>query len=195
MPESWRSAYMPNITFNRLALKDNVFDGIVGILRFGTGKSAELYYVLGELLAAKGEPMLAYRSYKRALELHHPHSDQIKNYMEQVRDVSVHKRAFDDDVIADERAAAEKWVREYQDFEDALIRAGKDTNDDANYAAFYSTHSRELPHRTFIHDYYPAENEHTRLALIVAAGASVPALYIAWKIRRRRRSALRTAGV
>jgi len=63
-----------------LGLKANVFDGIVGMIRFGTGKSAELYLTLGDLLAIRGDKHLAYRAYQRALELDPP----AKAYLQEV---------------------------------------------------------------------------------------------------------------
>jgi tetratricopeptide (TPR) repeat protein len=156
-----------------LELKPNVFDGIVGLLRFGTGQSAELYYVLGELLAAKGERMLAYRAYLRAIELHHPHADEIRGYMSEVREPVKHQRALADDVIANERAAAAKWVAEYQAFEDGLIRAGKDTDDEANYAEFYKKHDRNLPNVFLAQDFSPSENPSTLFVIVLAVFVSV----------------------
>ena len=90
MGPGWRSIKRPEI-FDSFNLKPNVFDGIVGMLRFGTGDSAELYYVLGELLAAKGDTFLAYRAYKRAIEFHHPHSEAIARYMAVMKERAIHK--------------------------------------------------------------------------------------------------------
>src|SRR5687768_13558523 len=97
-----------------LGLKDNVFDGIVGMLRFGTGKSAELYFVVGELLAYRGDKHLAYRAYQRAGHLNHPRSETIRAYMEAVKDGVEHPSDFAPEVIAKERADAEAWVKAYQ---------------------------------------------------------------------------------
>jgi hypothetical protein len=35
-------------------------------------------------------------------------------------------------------------VADYQQFEDDLVRAGKDTQDESNYAPFYASHGRSL---------------------------------------------------
>ena len=50
-------------SFESLNLKPNVFDGLVGMVRFGTRASPELYYALGDLLTARTDKALAYRAY------------------------------------------------------------------------------------------------------------------------------------
>lgn len=120
-----------------LGLKDNVFDGIVGIIRFGTGTSAELYLTLGDLLALRGDKNLAVRAYQRAIDLGHPRQDYLKEAMADAGRGLKDETAVKPQVIQAERAAAEAWVAAYQDYEDDLIRAGKDVDDEANYAAFY----------------------------------------------------------
>lgn len=126
----------------KLGLKENVFDGIVGMLRFGTGKSAELHFVLGELLAYRGDKHLAYRAYQRAIDLNHPRSEEIGHYMAAVKDGVEHAHNFAPEVIAKERADAEAWVKAYQDYEDQLLRDGKDVTDERSYAAFYRRHGQ-----------------------------------------------------
>lgn len=130
----------------KLGLKPNVFDGITGIIRFGTGTSAELYYVLGELLAARGERHAAYAAYRRAVENNHPRSEFIRGTcMPEVRRRIDGNDHWDDDLISRERAEADAWVKAYQDFEDGLIRAGKDADDAGNLQPFYAKYgTREL---------------------------------------------------
>ena len=121
-------------------LKPNVFDGIVGMLRFGTGRSPDLYYVLGGLLTLRGDKHLAYRAYKRAIELNHPLSGEIREGMERLKSAVEYPSDFDDAVIAKERADADAWVRAFQDYEDNLVRSGKDPEATGAYDDFYRRH-------------------------------------------------------
>ena len=66
-------------------LKDNVFDGIIGMIRYG-GNSAELYLTLGDLLCIRGNKLLAYRAYQRAVDLHHPRTEYLTTMMTQLHD-------------------------------------------------------------------------------------------------------------
>src|SRR5688572_26514864 len=51
VPEHARATHGANgrrsVPITHLGVKENAIDGIVGMIRFGTGKSAELYFVLG----------------------------------------------------------------------------------------------------------------------------------------------------
>jgi hypothetical protein len=52
---------------------------------------------------------------------------------------------WDDELIKRERAEGDRWVKAYQDFEDDLIRSGKDPDDAVNLAPFYAQYGpREL---------------------------------------------------
>jgi tetratricopeptide (TPR) repeat protein len=132
-------------------LKPDAFEGIVGIFRFGTGNSAELYFVLGEMLEQRAigrhgasQMHLAYRAYLRAIELNHPRSQEIRDHLYQVfNGAKEHDpTGYQDTLIARERADGAAWLKAYQAYEDALVRAGKDTDDESNYAAFYADHPR-----------------------------------------------------
>ena len=125
-------------------LKPNVVDGLVGMVRFGTGTSPDLYFALGDVLAARGDKNLAVRAYQRALDYGHPRPEAVRHAMTEVSEMQVPKGGLDPAVVAAERVAAGKWVTEYQRFEDDLIRTGRDTEDEANYAPFYATHARLL---------------------------------------------------
>ena len=169
--------------FAALGIKPNVFDGIVGMIRFGTGQSADLFFALGDLLAVRGDKNLAYRAYQRALDLNYPRPQVVRHAMAIVKDGEVPKAGFDPAVISAERASAEKWVADYQGFEDGLIRAGKSTDDESNYAPFYATHLRTLTTRDiFVSDYWSIYGtdaaSYGGLAFVVA--------FIVWLSRRRR---------
>ena len=56
---------------------------------------------------------------------------------------------FDSAVIAQERSDAADWVKAYQQYEDALVRDGKDDTVEAAYAPFYAEHGRTLKTRDF----------------------------------------------
>lgn len=127
-----------------MRLKDNVFDGIVGMIRFGTGTSAELYFVLGDLLGLRGDRNLAYRAYARALDLKHPREADIQKRMEWLTTAMHDHNEVNLVTIAAERREAEAWVKAYQDYEDALLREGKDVSDEASYEPFYRAHGRAV---------------------------------------------------
>lgn len=183
----------------KLGLKDNVFDGIVGILRFGTGKSAELYFVLGELLSLRGDMHLADRAYRRALEFGHPQRKYIEEAIEEVEGY-IHGLAGDspeqkykvvDAAIAKERAEAEEWVRAYQEFEDGLVRSGRYTGGEEDYREFYDRHGRAVVVATNTLDDLLPRDGPTRFILVVVSTVlltvvlSIAAL---WTIRRRDRA-------
>ena len=130
--------------FAAMGFKPNIFDGVVGMLRFGTDQSPDLYFALGDLLALHGDKNLAVRAYQRALDLHYSHPDAVKKAMDQTKEMEVPRGGLDPAVIAAERADAAQWVTDYQQFEDDLVRSGKDTQNESNYASFYATHGRTL---------------------------------------------------
>ena len=115
-------------------------EGVVGMIRFGTGTSPDLFYALGDLLAARQDRHLAYRAYHRALELNHRNPEQVKHAMEQVKEFHEDPSGFRDDVIAAERNAGASWVTQFQAFEDDLVRQGRDPSDTNALAAFYAKH-------------------------------------------------------
>ena len=182
-----------------LGLSDDVFDGIVGMIRFGTGTSAELYLTLGDLLALRGDKHLAYRAYQRALDLGHPRAAYLKSAMETVRGHVQDRDAFAPEAIAAERAAADAWVAAYQTYEDDLIRAGKNPDDEANLAGFYAARGKAVvPDATTLADWLPRDPA-ARVAVIVAAVlGTAAALLVAlvvrfWRRRRRWRNDRRIA--
>lgn len=143
---------------SQVGLKENVTDGLVGIIRFGTGTSAELFLALGDVLHLRGHKALAYRAYKRARDLNHPRKDYLSAVMASIEDNAGHTSTRDsisDAGIKAERADADAWVAAFQTYEDDLLRAGKDVNDETNYAAFYAAHGKaqqelgpeDRPHR------------------------------------------------
>lgn len=132
-----------NVSLGRVKDKPKVDKGIigvVGIIRFGSANNPHLFMALGDLLAARGDPYLAYRAYRRSFDYGHPRPEMAKRRMEEMRSRSEDKSGFDDATIDRERAEGEAWTVAYQAFEDDLVRAGKDTQDQANYKAFYDSH-------------------------------------------------------
>jgi len=115
-------------------------EGVVGMIRFGTGTSPDLFYALGDLLAAREDRHLAYRAYHRALELGHRNPKQVQHAMEQVRGFHEDPHDFRDDVIAAEREDGASWVAKFQMFEDDLVKRGRDPGDTKELAAFYAKH-------------------------------------------------------
>lgn len=71
--------------FESLGLDDDAFDALVSMLTvYGADGLAEIYLTLGELLAARGHPRLAYTAYRRARELGHPRRDELRRWMRQI---------------------------------------------------------------------------------------------------------------
>lgn len=69
-------------TFRRLGLDDDAFDALVSMITvYGADEVAEIYLTLGEALAARGHRRLAYTAYRRAKELGHPRSRQLRRWM------------------------------------------------------------------------------------------------------------------
>lgn len=132
------------------ANREKAIAAIVGMIRFGTEESPDLYYALGNLLAQRGEDRgfnvgdkhLAIRAYLRAIELKHPQAEKIRRLAEVLsqqiegeEDLELHVAEF-----AKERVAGQAWAQAYMDFADQLIRDGKDPDLEANYAPFYEKH-------------------------------------------------------
>jgi tetratricopeptide (TPR) repeat protein len=137
-----------------MGFKPNIIQGVVGMLRFGTDQSPDLFYALGDLLAFHGDKNLAVRAYQRALDLKYSRLYAVKKAIEQVKELEVPRGGLDPAVIAAERADAAAWVADYQQFEDDLVQSGKNTDDEALYAPFYATHGRGLKtNDVFIGDY------------------------------------------
>src|SRR5690606_1903721 len=108
---------------------NHAIEGIIGMIRFGTGRSAHLYFALGDLLAMRGDKHLAYRAYLRARDLDYPDPAVIDQAMEDVQAMHEAKSGFSTDLIRQEQAEGERWVTAYQAYEDELVRQGKDLTD------------------------------------------------------------------
>ncbi|MDB5295415.1 MAG: hypothetical protein JWO31_1398 [Phycisphaerales bacterium] len=121
-----------------LGLEPDVFDGVVGMIRFGTGTSAELYLTLGDLLAASGDKHLAYRAYRRAIDLNHPRQAYLDAMTKALGEYVKNHADLSPEAVAAERSAADAWVAAYQAHEDGLIRAGGDPDAEAGLAGFYA---------------------------------------------------------
>jgi tetratricopeptide (TPR) repeat protein len=81
--------------FRTLSLDDDAFDALVSMLTvYGADGLAEVYLTLGELLAARGHPRLAYTAYRRAKELRHVRTPELKKWMKQLaEDIAVEHRS------------------------------------------------------------------------------------------------------
>jgi tetratricopeptide (TPR) repeat protein len=119
---------------------DKAIEGVVGMIRFGTGTSPDLFYALGDLLSARGDFHLAYRAYRRAIDLGLRDPEQIREAMDAARARHEDQSKFADDVIAAEQKDGSAWLAAYQAYEDDLLRTGRDVADTAQFAAFYKQH-------------------------------------------------------
>lgn len=123
---------------------------IVGMIRFGTENSPDLYYALGNLLAQRGtargfdtgDKHLAIRAYLRAIDLKHPQAEKIKRLAEVLAQQIENEETleFQQNEFVKERAAGQAWAQAYMDFSDQLIRDGKDPDLESNYEPFYAKH-------------------------------------------------------
>gem|GEM_PF-2850116 len=121
------------------AASERPITAIVGMIRFGTENSPDLYYALGNLLAEHGEKRLAVRAYLRAIETGHPQSELVRKLADEAAGV-VHPEQSVDEIDAEfkrERDEASRWVKEYQEWSMRLIEEGKDPDDENNYRQFY----------------------------------------------------------
>jgi hypothetical protein len=110
--------------------------------------------------------------------------DRVASFVEDHRELKP-------EVIAAERADAEAWVKAYQDYEDGLLRAGKDVRDEANFAAFYSQHGRPVRPVAFAaSDLFPRDRG-LRALLVLGVGALVVALIVSIAVLLLRRGARR----
>lgn len=121
-----------------VADREHAIEGIVGMIRFGTDQSPDLYAALGELLADRRDAHLAWRAYQRAIDLNFRDPAWANEQRNAVARMTEDKSEFSGDVIAHERADADAWVKAYQQFEDDLIRAGRDPSDESLLAPFYA---------------------------------------------------------
>lgn len=171
---------------------NDAIEGIVGMIRFGTGTSPHLYYALGDLLAARGDKHLAAWAYLRALEFDHPRPEQVREAIDQTIGPINYETGIEEIKAELEvaKADAAAWVAAYQAYEDALVRDGVDVTDEANYAAFYAEHGEARAEPGFsIEDYLP-QDRLTRIALILGlalvAATFAAGFVVRWLWRRRR---------
>ena len=173
-------------------------EGVVGMIRFGTGTSPDLFFALGDLLAARQDRHLAYRAYHRAAELGHRDPKQVRDAMERMRSFHEDTRNFSDDVIAAERKDGAAWLAAYQAYEDDLLRAGRDTANPAQFAAFYKKHGdpRDKPAiaSLWLATTLGAIRRNRLITLLIAAGVLAVIVYLAqhWKRRQPHRAATLT---
>ena len=146
---------------------DNALEATAALTKMGDRQSPELMMALAQLLAANGHTSLAAEAYWRADELggaSHPYhqyfQDAAAQLLHHIRGTKlgwwqkrrVARKAADAglnaapenvgqrDIVQDyiaQREYADRWMRAYQDYELALIDAGKDPENRASYAAFY----------------------------------------------------------
>lgn len=116
---------------------------IIGMIRFGTDQSPDLFYALGNSLLRSGDRHLAARAYWRAIEAGHPQQAELETLAELAlsrvpwaRDEQAAQRAL----FAAERKAGEAWAKAYMDFAETLIARGVDPDVENHYAEFYYRH-------------------------------------------------------
>jgi len=160
--------------------------GILGMIRFGTDKSPDLYYALGNLLTKRGDRNLAVRAYARAIDLMHPRSADIKDLSRLVGGIiSGEKPTLE--VMQKERDAGQAWAKKYMDYTDDLIRARKDPEDEKNFDKFYQRAGVSMPGMGFsLSDWIPNRASGVAMGIIVVSALGMT-LTTSWLIRRWRR--------
>jgi tetratricopeptide (TPR) repeat protein len=121
---------------------DKAITAILGMIRFGTEQSPDLFLALGNQLAIRGDKHLAIRAYLRAIEAGHPQAEHVKELASELAQTIDPKTTLEAEssAFASERAEAQSWARAYQDYADGLIRDGNNAEDESLYAAFYRQH-------------------------------------------------------
>ena len=186
---------MRGVRANGRTSHDEAIEGVVGMIRFGTGTSPRLFYALGDLLAARGDKHLAAFAYLRALEHDHPRPEEVRAALDDVR-VIIGGEPTVDELRADlDRLSAEgtAWVAAFQAYEDRRVRAGDDPTADGFYDAFYAEHGEPRAELGFaLNDHLPREPL-ARVALLLLVGVAlvVASLVAAAFIFFRRRAAAR----
>ncbi|MEZ4447948.1 MAG: hypothetical protein R3B09_00625 [Nannocystaceae bacterium] len=68
--------------YRQAGLEDDAIDALVAMITvYGADQVAEIYLALGDLLALRGHPRLAYTAYRRAKELGHPRKRELARWM------------------------------------------------------------------------------------------------------------------
>ncbi len=162
-------------------------DAIVGMIRYGTDQSPDLFYALGNLLLTRGDRNLAIRAYQRAADLHHPLTKAIQAKLIVAINEIIADGVRSDHLatdIASERSAGEAWTKAYMDFADGLIRHGKNPDDEANYAAFYSSNGGPRVPVTFaLSDLRPRRRDASFIVALSVGIVVVPWIAIRWMRR------------
>ncbi|MCY1075333.1 tetratricopeptide repeat protein [Archangium lansingense] len=112
----------------RPELSKDVLQGLVGMIRFGSGeKSPHLWFSLGMALAWNGHKNLALRAMRRAELLGHPlaseHAEQLFRTIKPYADKDWGKVKAE---LDSEWAKGQAWAQEKQRQEDALLAKGKE---------------------------------------------------------------------
>lgn len=170
-------------TAERRAEIDKAIQGVVGMIRFGTGVSPHLYYALGDLLSARGDTHLAHRAYLRAIELNHPNPKEVRA----AAVAAAARLEHPGDLKADFAAArrdADAWVAAYQQHEQSLLAAGRDPENVGNYAAFYAAYGS--PREPLGRDWPKLTRERLIVLVIAVPLSAYVIIRVILSLRKRR---------
>jgi tetratricopeptide (TPR) repeat protein len=148
MPSGTTRPFVPRIVSRSGKEVDaKAIDAIVGMIRFGTEQSPDLFLALGNQLRLRGDQHLAVRAYSRAIELGHPQADLIREaagaavrllHPESTLEAQIEEFNVD-------RKQAAVWADAYMAYADQLIRDGRNPDDESLYTAFYRDNGPATP--------------------------------------------------
>jgi tetratricopeptide (TPR) repeat protein len=154
---------------------EHAIEGIVGMIRFGTGTSPNLYHALGDLLAARKDKHLAAWAYLRAIEFGHPEPQLLEDAVDDLRAVIGEEptRAELRNSLDAAIAEADAWVGAFQAWQAQILRDGRDPTSEANLAGFYAEHGDAGPRLGFAWEDHLPRQPAARTGLIVLAVVAV----------------------
>lgn len=111
--------------------------GILGMIRLGGGPNPYSFATMGDILIAQGEVDLAAASYLRSIEMNHPYSTDIEEYVIQI--LKNEEKKYED-VFAEykrKKSRGDLWKEGYKSTQRALIEKGKNPREKESYEKFY----------------------------------------------------------
>lgn len=163
-------------------------EGILGMIRFGTENSPDLWYALGNLLLKKGDRHLAVRAYRRAIDAGHLRAAEVAMLLRSASSLILEGQAImpTPEQMQIERQAGIAWSQQYMDYADSLIRSGKDADNETNYKAFYGNGGSASPLEPFSFKGFIADYARGAITFSLVATLLTAILMLSRKLIARR---------